>query len=238
MLFIEFVFHAPTYYPHAGYQPYRDRAVRAPRQQQWNLQATRLLPTPPGQRGCRTSAIRLVTLPLRTPRSTTNSTQTTKTWRRPDQHRTGGGAFSDTTSEGERSRLSRRHRSRDRVLSRGAPSSPMPPPARPGALFAASYEQVRHAVEAAVLSHPMAATVMEGANVSSMGADGAVRTVSCTCARILLCIHVLTAFTRVSGVQCCVCGRCTLPLIDALPSWLGRDADAAPEALQPDAAVS
>ena len=75
-----------------------------------------------------------------------------------------GGTISDTTSEGERSRLSRRHRSRDRVAhARGA--SPSSSPTRPGQLFAL------HAVEAAALSPPTA-TEQEGANLSSMGTLG------------------------------------------------------------------
>ena len=73
------------------------------------------------------------------------------------------GTISDTTSEGERSRMSRRHRSRDRVHARGA--SPSASPTRSGQPF------VHVTLEAAALSPPTA-TDLGGAKLSNMGTLG------------------------------------------------------------------
>ena len=85
--FIEFVFHELTNAPPLTQVISRIATERYAfhRQQQWKQQATRLSPTPPGQRGHPSSAICLVTLPLRTPLSTTNLAQTTKTWQKQGQ---------------------------------------------------------------------------------------------------------------------------------------------------------
>ena len=70
--FIGFVFHKPTTTPTLTQVISRTATVRYAfhRQQQWNQQATRLSPTPPGQRGLRSSATCRVTLPRGTLSST------------------------------------------------------------------------------------------------------------------------------------------------------------------------
>ena len=74
-----------------------------------------------------------------------------------------GGTISDTTSEGDRSSLSRRHRSSDRVQPRGA--TPSTSPTRSGLPF------VHVTLEAAALSPPTA-TDLGGAKLSNMGTLG------------------------------------------------------------------
>ena len=85
LLFIGFVFHELTPVLTQVISRIATERYAFHRQQQWKQQATRLSHTPPGQRGHPSSAMCLVTLPLRTPLSTTNLTQTTTTWQKQGQ---------------------------------------------------------------------------------------------------------------------------------------------------------